>query len=204
MARRSTVRTPTQKRSVETVNAIVEGSARILVQDGYAALNTNRIAKVAGVSVGTLYQYFPNKEAVVMELVERQAEAMIGAFSEALQVLLREQPEGLEAGVSALLDATLAALRVRPELMRRLLLEAPRGGSADLDRAWRRRYHELVRAALYARRDRLRQGDVDLMAYVMVTGAYAVILDALAHRPELLETDALKVELHTLVVRYLA
>ena len=52
-------------------------------------------------------------------------------------------------------------------------------------------------------RDDVRGGDIDLMSYVMVTGAYAVFLDALAYRPELLGTDALRDELHTLVVRYL-
>jgi AcrR family transcriptional regulator len=203
MARRVGLRTPKQQRSMESVEAIVEAAARILIQDGYTALNTNRIAKVAGVSVGTLYQYFPNKEAVVHALVDTQANAMIEAFTVAIQGLLTEPDRGPDGGVSALLDATLATMRVRPELMRRLLLEAPRGGRGDVDRLWRQRYHELVRAALWERRDSVRGGDIDLMSYVMVTGAYAVFLDALAHRPELLGTDALRDELHTLVVRYL-
>jgi len=196
-------RKPTQARSRATVEAIVEASARIVVQDGYAALSTNRIAEVAGVSVGTLYQYFRNKEEVVQALVERQSHAMIDAFSRALADLITLAPEELDDGVAALLDATLAALRVNPALTRRLILEAPRGGDADLERLWRQRYTELVRSALYQRRDQVRSADVELMAYVVVTAGYAVFVDAAAYRPELLATEALRDELHHLVVRYL-
>jgi len=203
LSRDRSTRKPTQARSRATVDAIVEASARIIVQDGYGALSTNRIAEVAGCSVGTLYQYFRNKEAVVEALVERQSSEMIAAFSTAVADVVARSPDELEDGVAALLDATLAAMRVRPELSRRLILEAPRGGRADLDRLWRQRYTELVRGALYQRRDRVRSGDVDLMAYVVVTAGYAVFVDAVAYRPELMATDALRDELHHLVVRYL-
>lgn len=182
----------------------MEAAARIVVADGYGALSTKQIARVAGVSVGTLYQYFPHKEAVVEALAERQSRAMIDAFSGALRAVVSEQPEDLEEGVAALVDATLAAMRVRPELTRRLLLEAPRGGGGDFDRAWRQRYTELVRSALWQRRDRLRDGEVELMSYVVVQGAYAIFLDAAAYRPELLQGDALRDELLHLVVRYLS
>ncbi len=182
----------------------MEAAARIVVADGYAALSTKQIARVAGVSVGTLYQYFAHKEAVVDALAERQSRAMIDAFSGALREVVSEPPDDLEEGVAALVDATLAAMRVRPELTRRLLLEAPRGGGGDFDRAWRQRYTELVRSALWQRRDRLRDGEVELMSYVVVQGAYAIFLDAAAYRPELLQGDALRDELLHLVVGYLS
>ncbi|RYF63390.1 MAG: TetR/AcrR family transcriptional regulator, partial [Comamonadaceae bacterium] len=65
-------RTPRQDRSRTKVDLIVEAAIRILEGEGLAALTTNRIADVAGVSIGTLYQYFRSKEAVVEFLVARE------------------------------------------------------------------------------------------------------------------------------------
>jgi AcrR family transcriptional regulator len=61
-----------QERAGATVDAIVEASARILATDGAKALTTNRIARLAGVSIGSLYQYFPNKEAIVVAVIDAQ------------------------------------------------------------------------------------------------------------------------------------
>jgi AcrR family transcriptional regulator len=61
----------TQQRSRATVAALVEATARILVREGFDKASTNRIAQVAGVSVGSLYQYFPSKEALVLAVLER-------------------------------------------------------------------------------------------------------------------------------------
>lgn len=62
---------PRQVRSQVTVEAIVEASARVFVEEGFESATTNRIAEVAGVSVGSLYQYFPNKESLVRALLIR-------------------------------------------------------------------------------------------------------------------------------------
>src|SRR6266540_4026301 len=67
---------PRQKRSLETVDAILAATAQVLVRHGYEGANTNRIAEAAGVSVGSLYQYFPSKEALVTALIERHMESM--------------------------------------------------------------------------------------------------------------------------------
>ena len=60
-----------QDRSRATVDALVEATARILIREGFDKASTNRIAEVAGVSVGSLYQYFPSKEALVAALIDR-------------------------------------------------------------------------------------------------------------------------------------
>jgi AcrR family transcriptional regulator len=72
---------PRQVRSRHTVDAILKGADRILRKDGYAAASTNRIARVAGFSVGSLYQYFDDKQAVVGALIDRflreEAESLV-------------------------------------------------------------------------------------------------------------------------------
>lgn len=195
-------RTPKQERAQATVDAVVEAAARLLIEDGYDRLSTNRVAERAGVSIGTLYQYFPNKEAIVESLVHRLADERIAAFGATL-TRLAQSDLPLHEGVSTLLDGTLAVMRVRPELTRRLLLEAPRGGRLDLERAWIGRITELVKAVLHRRRDKVRDGDGELMAYITVTASFAVLQDAMAYRPELFDGDVLRDELTVLAARYL-
>src|SRR5262249_41095626 len=60
-----------QERSRATVDALIEATARILVREGFDSASTNRIAEKAGVSVGSLYQYFPGKEALVAAVIDR-------------------------------------------------------------------------------------------------------------------------------------
>ncbi len=59
-------------------------AARILVRDAYAGTSTNRIAELAGVSIGSLYEYFPNKDAILAALRQRQHDRMMGAMSATL------------------------------------------------------------------------------------------------------------------------
>lgn len=71
---------PQQQRAAETVHAIVTAVERVLHAHGAGGLTTNRIAEVAGVSVGTLYQYFPNKQALVGALQERVLTQLLDTF----------------------------------------------------------------------------------------------------------------------------
>ena len=70
-------KTPSQTRALRTVETLFEAAIRILASDGEAGFTTNRIAERAGFSIGTLYQYFPSKEAIVVALVRRQRERVM-------------------------------------------------------------------------------------------------------------------------------
>ncbi len=76
---------PVQQRSKMTFNAIVDATARLLKESGYRELTTNRIAEVAGVSIGTLYEFFPNKESIVAILAERLLEQAVDEATESFQ-----------------------------------------------------------------------------------------------------------------------
>jgi AcrR family transcriptional regulator len=83
-------RSPQQARSRDTVETIFEATARIIEHEGQGALNTNHIAERAGISVGTLYQYFPKKEGILIAMARRELAndraAVIRSISEALEV----------------------------------------------------------------------------------------------------------------------
>ena len=73
-----------QARSRATVDALIEATARILVREGFEKTSTNRIAEIAGVSVGSLYQYFPSKEALVAAVIDRHNDEIMGIVRSAL------------------------------------------------------------------------------------------------------------------------
>ena len=117
---------PTQARSQETVSVILEASARILESDGLAAFNTNTIARRAGVSIGSLYQYFPNKDAILRALIGRFEEALHDAVVKAMQA---EKGQELKTRLGVLVRALVTAHYERPRLNRVLEVEEERLGS---------------------------------------------------------------------------
>jgi len=111
---------PQQPRSRQTVAVLLEAAAQVLETRGMAGFNTNAVAQRAGVSVGTLYQYFPSKEALTLALVEREGERFIAEARAALEE---------ESGTAALRLLIVAAVRQqlrRPELARLLDIEESR------------------------------------------------------------------------------
>src|SRR5688572_18416822 len=75
---------PRQERSKATRDALLEATARVLKKQGFDRASTNRIAEEAGVSIGSLYQYFPSKESLVAALVERHVDEMMTLLEAAL------------------------------------------------------------------------------------------------------------------------
>jgi AcrR family transcriptional regulator len=82
-------KTPRQERATRTVEAIFEATARVIDADGLAGLTTNAVAKRAGVSIGSLYEYFPNKEAILVamtrQMLEEDERVMTSSIEKALQ-----------------------------------------------------------------------------------------------------------------------
>lgn len=114
---------PRQDRAVETRDRILAAAARVFAEHGYAAGTTNRIAAAAGHSIGSLYQYFPNKDAILAELVTAHAEEGIAAVTRRLDGGL---PESLDDKIRLFVRATMDNHRDDPALHRVLFEEAPR------------------------------------------------------------------------------
>lgn len=110
-------KTPQQERSRALVDTILEAAARVLVDRG-AEFNTNFVAEAAGVSVGSVYQYFPNKDALLAALIERQA-ATERRFI--IEHMLALKPTSIRVALEAVLDATFAFRRRNLELQTALL-----------------------------------------------------------------------------------
>ena len=178
-----------QERSRATVDALVEATARILVKEGFDKASTNRIAEVAGVSVGSLYQYFPSKEALVAAVIERhQQEIMQTVRGELAEVM--SQP--VEKAVRKLVAVAVKAHRVDPRLHRVLAEQIPRVGKLEKLETFNRENYALFRTYLESHRDELRVDDLELASFVCVTSIEALTHNAVLHHSKMLSDEAME------------
>jgi AcrR family transcriptional regulator len=190
---------PRQRRSQETVDAILEAAARILVRHGYDGANTNRIAAAAGVSVGSLYQYFPNKESLVAALAAKRAQR-VAEVLEARMAQFSRTP--LPRAVREVIRAVFDAHAVEPELQRVLIEQVPRvGGMREVD-ASELSARDVVLRHLQLRRAEIAPRNLELAAFAITRSIRALAHGALT-RPDLLGNDALLDEATALVLGYL-
>jgi AcrR family transcriptional regulator len=192
-----------QERSRATVDALIEATARILVREGFDRASTNRIAEVAGVSVGSLYQYYPGKEALVAAVIDRHNQEIMQVVRRALAEVA-SQP--IEKAVRRLVAVAIEAHRIDPKLHRVLAEQIPRTGRLENVEAFNREAHALFRAYLEDHSDELRMVDLGLAAFVCVTSIEALTHTAVLHRSEMLSDEAVGTlvdEATRLVVGYL-
>ena len=193
---------PRQARAKATRDAIVTAAAQLFASAGVARASTNAIAERAGVSIGSLYEYFPNKDAIVAALIEELLDQQFVTFSAALTRVADAPFEELAREAITVLIATK---RIRPKLFHALATGAPPAIRLAFLRRWNQRARDAVLAVLSARPDSACEDrDLELMVYVMVNGVYGVIDAVLTERSQLIEDDRLVDELVLLVARYAA
>jgi AcrR family transcriptional regulator len=194
---------PSQARSKATVEAILVAAAQIFRRQGYAGATTDRIAERAGVSVGSLYQYFPNKDAILVALTERHVDAGFALVRELLAETLSDVP-ALEPLLRRFVVAMITLHEREPELHRVLFEEAPL--PASLRRQLRRRENELATevAALLEVHPEVRMRDPRLTAYVLVQSVDALIHNFILHPPEGIDAESLTGETVRMLYLHLA
>lgn len=149
-----------QQRSAATVAAILEAAARILERDGLDAFTTNAVAAKAGVSIGSLYQYFPGKDALTAALIAEDSRV----FREKLARAALGAGGTLEDEAAQLIDVAVAHQMARPALARILDFEERRLMLGGEDVTQQREIGALVASALKRHRARLAGLDLDIAA----------------------------------------
>lgn len=202
MSRRTAVtprKKPVQARSQATLEAILDAATRVLVEDGYERTTTNRIAEVAGVSIGSLYQYFPNLDAIVAALVDRHEAKMLEHLG---RMVMEVAGKPIEEAVRAYVTALLAVHAENPRLHQVFTRQLVR---TDLEkiRQIQTRAEAAVRMWLESHRDTIRPRNIDLAAFILVMAVETVTHAALLDRPEVLKDGAFAEEVTRLVVAYL-
>jgi AcrR family transcriptional regulator len=192
---------PRQSRSKATVDVLLTAAARVLVADGYEGANVNRIAEVAGVSVGSLYQYFPSKEALVAAVIKRQSEQMIAVFMGHVMAYAHLPPA---ESIRGCIECALRAHTVDPVLRKVLVEQVPRLGIFFQVDEFEEHLAIMLRGYLEFHRDEVRPRDHALAVRLLVNAvqgmAYAVMLDdpAKLGAPEVVDEVTLMVERYLL------
>jgi AcrR family transcriptional regulator len=191
-------RAPIQARARFTRDAILDATARILEQEPTVP-STNRIAKLAGVSVGTLYQYFDSREAIVRDLCRRHSEEMTALVLAHGGPMLTAPPrEAVPAFVEAITLAHAATPRLHLALVRELLADGGELLAEVQDPA-----HALVLAWLEHHRDAIRPRDLEAAAFILTNAVEAAVHAQLLDRPERLLDAGWRAELVDMLLRYL-
>lgn len=169
-------KTPRQARAGVTVDAILQATIQVLLAEGAARLTTTRVAERAGVSVGTLYQYFPHKQALLYALLRRQLELVAGAVEAAARIHagqpLAEISDGL---VAAYLEAKTSRIRAS----RALYAVASELDTADLLGEISKRVGKAVMGLLASASD-ARFADLEAVSFAlraMLAGTVRAVLE---------------------------
>ena len=194
-------RRPRQARAQATVEAIVKATARVLVDEGYDRASTNRIAHAAGVSIGSLYQYFPSKEALVAALVDSHLERMRATLD---QALVGEAPASLADRARRLVRGMMAAYRVDTQLHHVLCQEVPKIGELQKVYGFEQHLAEVCRRYLFSAVEGIRLTDIDRAIFLLVNAVPGVIRAAIQADPLGQDDARLSDDLTDMMVRYLA
>ena len=184
-------KSPRQARSKALVTAILDATAQVLVERGYAGSSTNLIASRAGVSIGSIYQYFPNKDSLIAALRERHATDLYDTLD---AVLTRRNPQSLEEKLAAIVHGWMLAHQLEPDLHRVVEQEFPFFERAHQDQIpIYRTIVERVRQLLEEHREQLLPDNLDLATWMVLQTIESLIHAATtttplpAHKPAAIE-----------------
>jgi len=185
-------RTPRQARAEGTVDAILDAAFQLLEADGVEKLTTNHVAQRAGVSIGTVYQYFASKQDILAALAQRRAGAVRDAIAET--IIRKPDVSSVRSIVQALMHGFEGSPTTRQALLDAMFL---RGGDSVLAR-----HHEAFLAAI-AGRARLQLELTSESAFVLTHAAVSLLRAAAAEQELALDPGRLEDELVRLMEAYI-
>jgi AcrR family transcriptional regulator len=193
-------KTPRQPRAHETRARILDAARTVFARHGYSAGTTNRIADEAGLSVGSLYQYFPNKDAILVELVNAHIDDGTHEVLAALQQAENERAD--LAGSMRVIVSALVRLHARDRRLHQVLFEeSPRPPSLL------RRLRDLEDGVVEVFADRLRTERPTLASPELTARITIVTTESLVHRlvatDRPLDTEQFVDEVTRMIVNYL-
>ncbi|WP_352507914.1 MULTISPECIES: TetR/AcrR family transcriptional regulator [unclassified Mesorhizobium] len=189
---------PRQARSRATVEAIIEAAAHVLSGLGWAGFTTNKVAETAGVSIGTLYQYFPDKLSLLAAVRRRHFDHVLSVIRDSA-----EDQKPLRTFAQELVRGMIAAHSIHPTLHQVLLDEAPGDrGSRAAHASFQAQYLNHYAAAVASYRKPRKGADTEAVARVLSSAIEGVIHNAA--RRNMLAAPELQKQLVELICAYLS
>ncbi|WP_207766038.1 TetR/AcrR family transcriptional regulator [Solimonas fluminis] len=193
---------PRQARSRATVEAICDAAARLMQDEGYAAVTTNRVAERAGVSVGSLYEYFPNKQSIVAATLGAALRDIVAGIGRSLHEALA-LPDQPRAGIDHWIRAIVAALESRAGLLRVALSEVPFLGEIPEARGLSQALEQIVRKGRDKSAGVVRLYDPEASAWLLTSMVWTAMQQIAMQRPDHLSRERLIGALVEMVLRQL-
>lgn len=182
---------PRQARAAVTLDAIFEATIQVLLVDGFRRLTTTRVAERAGVSVGTMYQYFPNKQALIYALNERYLEVL----ADKVEVTCRaHHGAAIDQMIEALIDTYWRAKTERADVTRALYSSVVEMDNAALIESFASRVDAATTAMLASARD-VTFADVESVNLTLVTVIFGTVRNAFERNLSEADTEALQRQL---------
>jgi AcrR family transcriptional regulator len=199
---------PQQERSRIAFEAILEATARILTEEGYEKANTNRIAERAGVSIGSLYQYFSNKESLMTALMVKHSNEMVELVESKLTDFY-DSP--VEIGISEIVKAVIAAHAIDPRLHQVLNEEIPQSERSQQMQKAEERIVELLRVYLSRwcdapnerLRERISSQNIDMTVFILSRTVESLCHSAVIEHPGFVSDRRFVREVADLLLFYL-
>jgi AcrR family transcriptional regulator len=199
---------PQQERSRIAVEAILAATTRILTEEGYEKANTNRIAERAGVSIGSLYQYFPNKESLIAALMVQHSHEMVELVESKLTDLYDSPPE---MAIPEIVKAVIAAHAIDPRLHQVLNEEIPQSARSQQMQKAEERMIELLRSYLCRWRnspnerlcERICSQNIDMTVFILSRTVESLCHSATIEHPDFVSDRRFVREVSDLLLFYL-
>ncbi len=170
---KSATRKAKQARSRATIDVILDAAAQVLIREGYARATTNRIAQRAGVSVGSIYQYFHDKDAVFAQLIDREVDAVAAIFADKTD----RSGDSLTETLRRLITVAVDAWSYGPQLYRQLE-QVPDQALQNRVAEAKTLLSEFIRSLLETHRAQLRVQDLDVATFVVINAATGLSTNA--------------------------
>ena len=180
---------PRQARSKASVQAMVQACARILESRGYAGLSTNAIAEVAGVSIGSVYEYFPGKDAIVARLVQDMV-AEVRAMLEG-RLALTDSRNDLNSAMRYFLGAIYRLMRKHRELLRVLVFQVPYLHQLPATRQLEIELQQVLMAGLDYTREQYSLNAQQHTLYLMTTSVAGTLMHLVLVAPPAMDPEGI-------------
>jgi AcrR family transcriptional regulator len=180
---------------------LLDATAAELIEGGYDRMSTNKIARRAKVSIGSLYQYFPNKEALVVALKMRLAEEEREQVREALA---KNEGADLETLSRAILQSLIGIYTSKPELYKVFATQVP--PIAGLEPNWEadQLIGRILLRYMQDHPDVAKVDDPEMAVFFVVQAVDAILNRALMQRPQYMKSDTFVGELVRLIIGFLS
>lgn len=189
---------PKQSRAKKTVGYIIDATAQVLENIGYDKISTNKIAKRAGVSIGSLYQYFPSKESIIDYMVDEYITKHFQVLKEKLDAM---EDTSLDEVIRHILSAFLSLFEQKRQLRIALLRNIPRGVFPKIHEA-EDNFQKVIIEKLTPYKDQIKRNDLEIATYVVIQSVAGSVRGTLSTNRDI-DLNKLEDELFVLIKNYL-